>query len=113
MVKANKKTSDCSLIERKFYRGVQSWNYSAHWNLAGEKIHITIKRDSYDFQSYARCDILNRTENKWNQLCNTHHTSMASIKVGVYASVVLGSVEEALFIKDEATLLALAEKLLA
>ncbi len=44
--------------------------------LAVHKLRVRIKSDSYKFQSYARIEIYNEQERKWNVLASIDHGNM-------------------------------------
>ncbi len=57
-------------IQEKVFKGTQSLNFTGIYkvngprDLAPEKFKVEIKRDSYDFQSYAKVSVWNET-NGW------------------------------------------------
>lgn len=42
-------------IEETFFKGSQSVNFKGIYKMNDLKVKIEVKKDSYDFQSYARC----------------------------------------------------------
>lgn len=70
-----------SIIESREFRGTQSRNLTRVVKTGqGHKLRIRIKRDSYDFQSYARIELWSETEGKWNFVNNIPHPEMACVK---------------------------------
>ena len=57
-------------------KGGQSVIYRAIYEFNGHKVRLTIKSDSYANQSYARMDIFNPTDLKWNRLHYLHYADM-------------------------------------
>lgn len=57
-------------------KGGQSTQYEEHLVLKGEKIRITIKSDSYDFQSYAKAWVFNRSRLEWAPIASLHYGDM-------------------------------------
>ena len=104
-------------IDVRFFKGRQSWNYTriyvsgslAIGNLGEHKLRVTIKRDSLDAQSYARCDRWDGT--KWQQVCSIpiKHCLCHAISYVESDTPAL----EGLFAADSTELLELAKKIIA
>ena len=60
---ALKKTKTAlKVLERTMYNTRQSIHFKGMYELSGIKLRINIRKDSYDFQSYARVYVLNKEE---------------------------------------------------
>lgn len=55
-------------IEDLISRGGQDITARRVFKIADHKVRITIKSDAYKFQSFARSEVWNPTELKWNQV---------------------------------------------
>lgn len=77
---------------------------------SGHKVRITIRSDSYRFQSSARAEVFNPTELKWNGLASIHYAAMQTPPGLVYASAPPAAW---CFAADMASLLAQAKAILA
>lgn len=76
-----KKNSSTTIIENREFRGRQSRNLIRIVKTAtGHKLRICIKRDSYDFQSYARIELWSDTEGKWNLVHSIPYVEMACVR---------------------------------
>ena len=76
-----KKNPPYSIIESREFRGTQSRNLSRIVKThQGHKLRIRIKRDSYDFQSYARIELWSEPLGKWNFVHSIPHPEMACVK---------------------------------
>jgi len=54
----------------------QAMGYTEIIKIGEEKIRITIKSDSYDFQSYARVKVWNAKDKKWNFVDSISYSEM-------------------------------------
>jgi hypothetical protein len=89
-----------TIIDNREFRGRQSRNLVRIVKTEkGHKLRISIKRDSYDFQSYARIELWSDTEGKWNFVHSIPYPEMACVK-----SAFDSKMEE-----DAATLLTIAQ----
>ncbi|PQV65276.1 hypothetical protein B1R32_10113 [Abditibacterium utsteinense] len=76
-----KKNPPYSILENREFRGTQSRNLTRIVKTyQGHKLRIRIKRDSYDFQSFARIELWSETEGKWNFAHSIPHSQMACVK---------------------------------
>ena len=55
-------------ISKTYSQGQQSHNYQEILKEGDLKLRIRIKRDAYDFQSYAIIEAFSKTDAKWNQV---------------------------------------------
>lgn len=70
-----------TVIDNKEYQGRQSHNLTRVLKTSnGKKLRICIKRDSYDFQSYARIELWSEPEGKWNYVHNIPYPEMACVQ---------------------------------
>jgi len=74
------KTQPYTIIDNKEYRGRQSRNLTRILKTGGHKLRITIKRDSYDFQSSAKIELWSEAEGKWNFVHSIPYAEMACVK---------------------------------
>lgn len=65
-------------IEDLISRGGQDITARRVFKIGDLKVRITIKSDAYKFQSFARSEVWNPTELKWNQVHNIPHGQMAT-----------------------------------
>ena len=73
-----KKNPPYSILESREFLGTQSRNLTRIVKTAqGHKLRIRIKRDSYDFQSFARIELWSETEGKWNFVHSIPYVEMA------------------------------------
>lgn len=76
-----KKNPPYSIIETREFRGTQSHNLTRIVKThQGHKLRIHIKRDSYDFQSYARIELWSETEGRWNFVHGIPYGEIACVK---------------------------------
>lgn len=104
--------SKLKTIEERFFQGSQDWSYEAFYDVDGTKLRIKIRRNAYDEQSYAHCEVLDRQERKWNMLVTIHISQMKCRPV----SYVMRDLEpryKQMFKDDAAELLRLAKELLS
>ena len=94
----------------RVWKGHQSWNYRAIWTVRGKKVRVTIKVDSYDFQSYGRAEILSETKDKWNVISSIPGEQLATYqKIGAYDRDITAEA----FKEDEQRLIAEIELILS
>jgi hypothetical protein len=55
---------DYNVISERLYNSNQSWMYQLIVNIEGHKLRVSIKRNAYDFQSYAK--IMRWDGHKWH-----------------------------------------------
>lgn len=94
-------------ISKTYSKGQQSHNYQEILSADGKKLRISIKRDAYDFQSYARVEALGNDEIKWNVIHSIPYTEIKMKKSYV------SQASAADFADDRAELLRVAKALLA
>ena len=88
---------------QRVWKGQQSWNYRAIWTVRDKKVRITIKVDSYAFQSYGRAEILNETKDQWHSIASIPGEQSATYqKIGAYDR----DITAAAFEEDERQLIA-------
>lgn len=85
-------------IEERNWSGRQSRNLRVLREVAGKKVRVEVKRDSYDEQSYARAAVFSPATLSWNALSGSSH---------------LAKDVDAKLRADAETLFALAAKLLS
>jgi len=78
------KTSKMKTIEETFFNGRQSVEFKGIYDLNGTKLKVSIDIDSYDMQSSAIIEILNKEEKQWNFLDSIHYSQMESVKNKVF-----------------------------
>jgi len=79
--KSASKSQTYTIIDNKEFRGRQSRNLTRILKIAqGNRLRISIKRDSYDFQSHARIELWSETEGKWNFVHSIPFAEMACVK---------------------------------
>jgi ribosome biogenesis GTPase A len=94
-----KKNPSYTVIDNREFRGTQSRNLVRILKTENErKLRISIKRDSYDFQSHAKIELWSDAEGKWNFVHSIPFAEMACVK-----SALTGKIEE-----DAAELLRMA-----
>ena len=82
---ALKKTKTAlKVLERTMYNTRQSIHFKGMYELSGIKLRINIRKDSYDFQSYARVYVLNKEEREWNVLHSIPYPQMEAVKKNVF-----------------------------
>lgn len=65
------------LIDESVVAGRQSVSCQQIWAVnATTKLRLSIKSDSYDFQSYAKADLWNATSGQWNPVYQIHYSQM-------------------------------------
>ena len=100
-------------ISKTIHKGEQSVVYTeiASVRITNEviKLRITIKRDSYPFQSYARIEILNKQSLSWNNLYSIPYPLMTT-KHGIFYDKI---VHESVFVEDRNLLADMAKKILS
>lgn len=60
------------------YKGRQSWNYREIYTQGPHKIRVSIKVDSYNFQSHAKVEVWHGAA--WSIIHTIPYSNMASIK---------------------------------
>lgn len=74
------------LKQSEFGRGDQDLNFTGIYeDTHDNKLKVTLKRDSVDFQSYGRIEIYSPAEKKWNFLDHIHYSQLAIMKDSYYA----------------------------
>lgn len=71
-------------MTQKAWHAEQSWYYEALWEASGEKLRLRIRRNTYDFQSYAIIEIYDPAQRKWNDLAAIPFANMASMAINAY-----------------------------
>jgi hypothetical protein len=96
-----------SIIEEIVYSGRQSreYKYTAKMNKGKQtfKVQVHIKRDSYDFQSYAVIDVWKDSALEWSRIASIPYSQMKSLKGGNEATA---------FYSDRVHLMERAEQIL-
>lgn len=95
---------------QKVWKSQQSWNYESllsHPN--GKRVRIRIKRDAFDYQSYALAECFDAEANKWNEVASIPYPQMSCLKV----SYIQDTATMKDFQEDEKTLLGEAEIVLS
>jgi hypothetical protein len=85
-------------IRKRLWQDKQSWNYEAIYELNGNKVRVNIKRDAFDFQSYARAHVLDCKQ--WRPITRIPYPHMHT-----KASYVSDTVTEENFTQDEKELI--------
>lgn len=67
-------TNKANIINREFFNGEQSYNLLSNYRFGNKSIKIEIKRDSYDFQSYARSYLF--TDQGWESIYSMPYEKM-------------------------------------
>jgi hypothetical protein len=67
------------VLFEEYGKGRQELRYTAVLvpELASQRIRVRIKRDSYDFQSYALAEVYDTTRNEWNEIVRIHYNNMS------------------------------------
>jgi nicotinamide riboside kinase len=63
------------------FKGTQSWEYEALFNLEAYRLRVVIDRDAYDFQTSAQISVLDRNLNAWNPLTFLPTSEMTSMAI--------------------------------
>ncbi len=88
-------------LTETFWNGDQSWNYRAHWSLANRCLRVTIRRNSYDDQSYQNVELFDGDQ--WNHIVD--EPIAASFKDVSYVELELKPSKKEIFYKAEAEML--------
>jgi len=94
---------------QKSWKGQQSLEYDATYALRKRKVRVRIKRDAYDFQSYARAEVWYPKEMRWNQVAEVPYPMMESLKASYYSRAEPGrwwSTDETRLLEEAAAILA-------
>ena len=83
------------VIDETCINGRQSIDFNGIYEVAKHKLKISIKRDSYDFQSKGHISIWNPTELKWNNVYSIPYQ-----KLGCLASNAYGAARKEMFKED-------------
>jgi hypothetical protein len=109
------KASKIKMIQDEILKARQSLTLHQVFEMKGHKLSISIKSDSYDFQSHAIISVFHPTELKWNRLAGIHHSTMKTPHELAYWPEAQSSKQERLrpeFELDRAELVKLADQLL-
>jgi hypothetical protein len=92
-----------------FSNSSQSWHYTSHWHAVTRDVmlRVSIRRNAYDEQSFARVEAFDKTKNEWNTIGSVPFTSTACQEVS-YVMRSLTPGQKALFERDAKRLLDLA-----
>lgn len=66
-------------VNERIWNEKQSWYYESTLTISGRKIKIEIRRNAYDFQSWAIALLFDG--NKWNQIAHIPHPQMKCMHV--------------------------------
>lgn len=113
MAKAPVTAKNYPLISEEIGTGSQNLNFERIFKIGENKLRISIKSDSYDFQSYARIEIYNPNDYKWNVLHSIHYSKMQTASKLYYKHHRNGTIPVSEFQKDIDTLIKVAEQILA
>ncbi len=69
---------------REFSNGTQSLNFKGVYQFGDLKLAISIKRDSYDMQSYAKIDVWRQSDLSWSQVASIPFSNMDVVKSRVH-----------------------------
>jgi hypothetical protein len=108
-----KETTKMKTLNKEVGLGRQDLNYKEIAEIAGHKVRVRIKSDSYDFQSYAIVEVF--SELKWNQVDFIHFSQMNTPE-GLYYKVDRNgelSTSECHFKKDRDALIKIASEVLS
>jgi hypothetical protein len=64
---------------QRFWKTRQAWCYRFLTKIEGYSVKISIKRDSYDDQSFARADVWSDAELKWNLAATIPYPDMQTL----------------------------------
>ncbi|AFN39616.1 hypothetical protein MP1412_45 [Pseudomonas phage MP1412] len=79
MTKTAPKTAPkTNLLEETINQGRQDVTARRVLSLGDFKVRLTIKSDSYKFQSFARAEVWNPATLSWNQVHSIHYAEMAT-----------------------------------
>lgn len=67
-----------TMIEQSISRGRQDVTARRILRVGPHKVRLTVKSDSYDFQCFARAEVWNPADLKWNQVHSIHYAEMAT-----------------------------------
>lgn len=73
-----KNTPKAVLLEETINQGRQDVTARRLLTLGDFKVRLTIKSDSYKFQSFARAEVWNPATLSWNQVHSIHYAEMAT-----------------------------------
>lgn len=73
-----KTTPKTNLLEETINQGRQDVTARRLLSMGDFKVRLTIKSDSYKFQSFARAEVWNPATLSWNQVHSIHYTEMAT-----------------------------------
>jgi hypothetical protein len=106
---------------REFSNGTQSLNFKGVYQLGDLKLAINIKRDSYDFQSYATITVWRPSDLSWSPVASIPYSKMNVVTSGIvdpYANAesfvhITNSHQISAFARDEKELLEKAKFILS
>lgn len=84
----HRKLKTLSVIDDRTYNSEQSWYHTVIKTVKIDgarqafKIQMNIRRNAYDFQSYAQVRVWNPTTMTWEHVAEIPHTDMASCRKG-------------------------------
>lgn len=82
-VKSSEKASP-TLLQERYFNGTQSINYEGLFSFMDHKLKVSIKKDSYDFQSSCAVSIFDKAKNAWNRLASIPFRQMQTVISDVY-----------------------------
>lgn len=68
--------SQSTMIEQSISRGGQDLTARRILRVGPHKVRLTVKSDSYKFQCFARAEVWNPADLKWNQVHSIPHGKM-------------------------------------
>ena len=71
-------TTKAVILEETINEGRQDVTARRVLSLGDFKVRLTIKSDSYQFQSFARAEVWNPATLSWNQVHSIHYAEMAT-----------------------------------
>jgi len=96
-------------LTQKVWNAHQSWYYESLILLEdGTKVKVQIRRNAYDFQSFAQVSFFDQTTFKWREVAETPHPQMKCLNI----SYVQRGITAKDFEEDEALLLSEARHLI-
>jgi hypothetical protein len=98
--------------QRRLYGAGQSDVYlDSHWTLHGRKVRVSIRRNFYDSQSYARVAVFGDNL-QWNHMAELSPAEMQTFQRTSTAMMRALDAAEPLFLADEASLIKMADMIL-
>lgn len=74
----SKITPKANLLEEAINQGRQDVTARRILSLGDFNVRLTIRSDSYQFQSFARAEVWSQATLSWNQVHSTHYAEMAT-----------------------------------